>query len=564
MIKNELKKIIDGVLRELDLPIEEYDLSHPDLEFGDYSTNVAMIIAKKLKINPHDLAEKIKERILEIKNKNIRDVQIAGPGFINFYLADIFLIDSLREILSAGDHYGHNHNLTGKKILVEYTDPNPFKEFHIGHLMSNSVGESLSRLIEANGAEVKRACYQGDVGLHVAKTIWAWLKDENNNPDLIDAKKLGLYYRDGSVAFKDNDQFKQEIIVINKKIYNRSDEEINKLYDLGKRISLEYFENIYQKLGTKFDQYFFESETGERVKILIAEGLERGIFINSNGAVIFQGEIHDSSLHTRVFINSEGLPTYEAKELGLAELKNDNYKADLFINITGNEINDYFRVVLKALELLRPELSSKIKHLSHGMLRLPSGKMSSRTGEVVTAEFLIDEVRKKVLEKNDSDEIPLAEKDIVADKVAIGALKYSILKQTIGRDIIFDFKKSLSFEGDSGPYLQYSYARAFSVLAKKEKKGDFDNFLPTDVVFSELERLLYIFPEIIERAYLELAPHQLVSYLIKLSATFNSYYAKNKIIGSSEEEYRLALTKAFSIVLKNGLEILGIPILEKM
>lgn len=563
MIRDILSEEIKRALEALGLEIEpeEIVLDHPsDLSFGDYSTNVAMILAKRSGQNPKALAEQIAAKILEAGGKNIKTVQVAGPGFINFFLTDNFFAENLKEILSGGKSFGYGQILAGQKVLVEFTDPNPFKEFHIGHLMSNTIGEALSRIIEANGAETKRACYQGDVGLHVAKAIWGYQQSETGSN--LSVGDWGKFYALGARVYEEGETQKKEINDLNRLIYERSNSEINEIYDTGRKISLDYFETIYRRLGTKFDFYFFESDTGVIGKRLVEEGLAKDVFEKSDGAVVFRAENYDPHLHTRVFINSLSLPTYEAKELGLAELKHERYPYDTSVSVTGNEIVGYFRVVLKALEQLRPELAAKIRHVAHGMLRLPTGKMSSRTGEVITAESLIAEVKKKVAEKIVDRELPAEEKEDIAEAVAIGALKYSILKQSPGRDIVFDFDKSLSFEGDSGPYLQYAYARAQSVLTKAEKI--FEISANSRAEISAVERILYQFPEIVERSYSELAPQHIATYLVSLAGAFNSYYAQNKIIGSENETYRLVLTKAVAQVLKSGLNLLAIPVLEKM
>ena len=295
--------------------------------------------------------------------------------------------------------------------------------------------------------------------------------------------------------------------------------------------------------------------------------LEKGVFEESNGAVIFPGEKH--GLHNRVFITSDGNATYEAKEMGLAKLEQDAYKFDRAIHVVANEQDDYFKVVLKAMEQIYPAITQKTKHISHGMLRFASGKMSSRLGNVITGESLITAVENLVIEKIKDRDLPPEEKQQIAEAVAIGAIKYSILRAGIGSDIIYDFEKSISFEGDSGPYLQYTYARARSVL-NKAQTNNCRHLISTTVEIRCLqeagvvERLLYRFPEVVERAAKEFEPHYVATYLIELSATFNNFYAHNKIIGSDEEEYRLALTKAVSFVLKNGLYLLGIQAPEKM
>lgn len=589
MVNKWLYEEIFKALKALNLEVSESDinLEHPsDVKLGDFSTNIAMVMAKKVGLNPKELAEQIKTQILEAKNPNIKDVQVAGAGFINFYLSQEFFSHSLQTIFAKSDTFGQLSFLSGKRVMIEFTDPNPFKEFHIGHLMSNTVGESLSRLIASCGAELKRACYQGDVGMHVAMTLWGMLKLEDELPEsdssLTDKVKfLGKAYAFGASEYKaGSDNAKDGIKIINKKVYKRSDPKLNELYDLGRTWSLDYFEQIYTRLGTNFDYYFFESETAGVGQKMVEDGLAKNIFAKSDGAIIFAGEKFDSKLHTRVFINAEGLPTYEAKELGLATLKQQKYPADIFVSVTGNEVNDYFKVVLRAMQELMPDLANKVRHLSHGMLRLPTGKMSSRTGDVVTAENLLSEVKEKVLEKITKEDLNEEQIAIIAEAVAVGAIKYSILKQGIGKDIIFDFDKSLSLEGDSGPYLQYAYTRALSVLNKagevatESLRSDlvcpskpwrsWERPLKGPISMIALESLLYRLPEVVERAYQDLAPQQLITYLLEVASAFNRFYAENKIIGGEREAYYLALTRATSIVLKNGLQILAIPTLERM
>lgn len=529
MIDKEIRKLIKQALKSLDMEVEDFVVEHPtDLKMGDYSTNVGIKTGKAKEIYKH----------LAVKPPSgVERTELAGPGFINFYLSKEFFKDSLKEILEEKENFGKGDHAKGLKVMVEHTGPNPFKEFHIGHLMPNVIGGALARIYEWNGAEVKQVNYQGDVGLHVAKAVWALLKD-----------CVGNAYAIGNRAYEESEEFKKEIQEINKKIYERSDEKINKIYDNGKKSSLEYFESIYERLGSKFDYYFFESETGEIGKKIVEDNIGK-VFEKSDGAVVFKGS------HTRVFINSQGLPTYEAKDLGNAKNKYDKYPYDLSVIVTGNEIKDYFKVVLEAMEKVLPDLAKKTKHLPHGILRLPTGKMSSRTGDIITAEALIEEVKKKV--RGD-------------EAVAIGAMKYMILRQAIGNDIIFDIEKSVSIEGDSGVYLQYAYARTNSVL---ERAGDLVpnlSYLEVELPSKSkevrlIERLLYRFPEVVERAGAEYAPHYITTYLTELTSAFNNFYAHEQIISNDNEApYRLSITKAFNIVMKNGLTILGIPAPERV
>lgn len=560
MIKDTLEKEISGILEAHGVTVPSF-VVEKSATFGDYATNAALASAKELKKNPREMAELLVAELQ--KSADVGDViskiEIAGPGFINFFVKDEIIRAHIGAILFKGAEYRNNETLAGQKVIVEYTDPNPFKEFHIGHLMSNAMGESLSRIIAAQGAEVKRACYQGDVGMHVAKAIWGTIqfKKENKEGSEEDILKLGWGYQRGAHAYETDETARKEIQEMNKKIYERSDEEISRLYDLGRKISLEQFEEIYKKLGTKFDYKFFESATGVLGKEIVEENIPQ-VFEKSDGAVIFRGEDH--GLHTRVFLNSEGLPTYEAKELGLAKVKYDMYPYDTSIVVTGNEVNDYFQVLLRAMYLIFPELEKRTKHISHGMLRLPTGKMSSRTGDVITAESLISTLKEMVEEKMKDRE--LEEKEKIAEQIAVGAIKYSILKQSPGKDIIFDFDKALSFEGDSGVYLQYAYVRTQAILRKADVASGAGEGSEAP---SELERLLFEgLPNVVKLAHHDLAPNYIATYLINVCRAFNAYYEQNPILGNEHTPYRLALVEAVGIVLKNGLNLLGISAPERM
>ena len=532
---------------------------------GDYSTNVALVLAKKIGRNPRETAELIKDKIGE--NKLFSKIEIAGPGFINFFIDSKYYIDNLKNI---DKNYGKGAELKNKKVIIDYTDPNILKEFHIGHLMSNTVGESLSRIFEFQGAKIKRVCYQSDVGISVAKAVWGILQSKDNFPKdsaplSEKIKFLQDAYVSGSEKFGVDENAKKEITELNKKIFEKSDKEINKFYEKGKQWSLEHFDELYKKLGTKFDYFILESQVADLGKKIVEKGLKDGIFEEGeNGAVILKGE--KFGLHTRVFINSEGLPTYEAKDLGLAETKYKKYSYDQSIIVTGNEVNDYFKVMLCAMNQVNPKLAERTKHIGHGMLRLPEGKMSSRTGKVITGESLIEKVEELVKEKIKGRELSKEERDDITEAVAIGAIKYSILKQSIGSDIIYDFDKSISFEGDSGPYLQYSYTRAESVLRKAKAEGIKPNFKITPKEITQLEKTMSYFSEAVAKAGENYEPHFLVLYLTELAGIFNNYYAKNKIVDKADKlsPYRIALTKAFAQIMENGMWMLGIKTLEKM
>lgn len=592
MLKQKITKLLTQILKEQGIEDIDPQVDYPaDTKHGDYTTNVAMAAAKKVGKNPRELAEELK-KALEEKNvdaKLFEKIEIAGPGFVNLTAK----IDTF--ITSLNDSDASEKVLAGKKIMVEFTDPNPFKEFHIGHLYSNIVGESLCRLLEANGAEVWRVDYFGDVGMHVAKSLWGL--EQKFKEDGLDLQKLaekplherivylGQSYALGASKYEDGNESAEEIKQLNRLIYIAAQQmweaekgikpqvdyrkgqeideerlkEIYKLYKTGREWSLAYFETIYERLGTKFDAYYPESLAGEKGYTLVMEHLKKGIFKNSNGAVIFPGE--EYGLHTRVFINQLGLPTYEAKELGLAPWKYEEFKYDQSIIVTGNEINAYFEVLITALLKINPELGEKAMHLSHGMVKLPEGKMSSRTGKIVTGEWLLDEAHKQANLLSNEEEI--------AEKVAQGAIKYALLKSSIGKDVEFSFEESISFEGNSGPYLQYTYARTQSVLRKSEANTKYKILNTKYNLESEerdLLRLLVRFTEVVEDAAVRYAPNNLSTYLFELAQTYNAFYQKHQIIKADDEirDFRLWLTHTTGETLKSGLNLLGIQAPEKM
>ncbi len=586
-MKKQIEKLIQEALKSLDINEVNFSIEHPtDFNNGDYSTNVAMVCAKQMKTNPRDLAEKIVallqtpsafgisplaggENTLSIISK----IQVAGPGFINFYLSREFFANNINDILKQKENWGKNKILEGKKVMVEYTDMNPFKPFHIGHLMTNAIGESVSRIVEFSGADTIRANYQGDVGPHVAKAIYGILnskeykelgfKNINGSVSQI-SNWIGGCYANGSNLMDTSEDIKREIERINKAVYEKSDEEVNTVYEWGMDITMRAFEEIYKILGTKFDRYYMESVMAPIGEKIVKENLGK-VFTESDGAIVFHGENFDKKLHTRVFMNSQGLPTYETKEIGLTITKFEKDNPDISIITTAIEQAEYMKVVQKAISLIHPDLESRMKHITHGMMKFAFGKMSSRKGNVITGQSLLNDSISVVLEKMKDREMTEEEKKKTSEIVGISALKYSILRSSLGSDIIYDFEKSISFEGDSGPYLQYTSVRANSIIKKSEsmKIGD-SNDIPESITL--LERYLYQFPEVVEHSYDKLEPHHIATYLTELASSFNSFYGNTQILVEENKyiNYHLNLIKAFTSTMKNGLWLLGIKIPERM
>lgn len=564
----DIAKIIQDVVDSLFSSDSIVQLTRPEAQFGDLSTNIAMQIAKKNGHQPILVAEEIVNNLEKIDQ--FKTVSIAGPGFINITLKDDLLLDEINRALAQAEGYGCPEIYKEKIVVTEYSDPNPFKVLHVGHLYTSIIGDAISNLIEAAGGQVHRVNFGGDVGLHVAKTLWSIvnklggeLESELKKIDKSQrAEFMASCYVEGTKAYEDNELARDEITAINKKVYNfhenhDQDSPLAKIYWLCRQWSYDYFDSFYQKIGVSFERYYPESSVSPIGLKTVLQQRDKGVYQDSDGAIVFVGEKYD--LHTRVFVNKEGLPTYEAKDVGLSITKAQDYNFDESVIITGNDIIDYMKVVLKSIEQFRPDLSSKTRHVTHGNVKLSGGvKMASRKGNFLKAIDVLDMVTEANFRaQGNRDEAPI-----------LGAIKYAFLKNRIGADIIFEPNESVSLQGNSGPYLQYSFARARSIFTKL---GIFDGTNEPIDSTTELdgqERLVCLkltqYPEILHQAVSELAPHLLCTYIYELAQVFNRFYEKNQVIGDSRQDIRLCLVRAYSIVIKNGLKILGVQTPERM
>jgi arginyl-tRNA synthetase len=547
-MQEKIRKIVAETLEGMGAEETAFAVEWPaELSHGDYAVNAAMAAAKKLGKNPKEVAEEIAQALRAALGSDAASVEIAGPGFVNITLSHEAVTREVQAALAAGENWGKGSAKAGKRVLIEYSNPNAFKEMHVGHLVGSVVGESLSRLIENEGATVMRDTFGGDVGPNVAKAIWGLRK---NGVDPVNAKEIGEAYTLGAQAYESDAEAKAEIDALSLAIYAGTDSQLMDLWRKGREISMEEFRRIWKLVDTHFDFEFFDSDTTELGVKAVREGLEKGIFKKSDGAIIYDGE--GKGVHTMVFITSHDTPTYEAKDIGLAFLKEERSPSDEVVILTGNEQTGRFKTVLAALGEIAPELARKTVQTATGFLRLAEGKMSSREGNVITADELI---RSTVLKASEKNEDPL-----VAEIVGIGAIKYMILRQAPGSDIIFDPEKSLSLEGDSGPYLQYALVRARKILFyPSEGNGGEKPAAPYDI-----ERIIIHYPEVVAHAARELVPNLLVNYLTRLAGSWNAFYATEQVLGSPEEAYKQDVARAFSQTMHNGLTLLGIKTPERM
>lgn len=556
----ELAALVTMLIKELyDIEIS-VNFTRPDEAHGDLATNVALQLAGRLGKNPHEVAEAICDRLKD--NEQVHEATVAGPGFINIKFADDILF---QQALHAR---GVDQSLRGQSVVAEYSDPNPFKVLHAGHLYTSLVGDAIANTLDAAGADVHRVNFGGDVGLHVAKTMWAIIKElGGENPDKLtnisDDQKLdwvSARYVTGNNAYEQDESAKAEIIDCNKRVYavhaeNDESSPFAQIYWTCRQWSYDGFDALYVRLGMQpFEKYYPESTTTQLGIDSVNTGLEQGFFHRSNGAVVFD-EV-TSGLHTRVFMNSEGLPTYEAKDLGLSLTKWQEYQFDKSIIITGDDIREYMEVIIAAVERFNPEAAERTTHLTHGQIKLAGGKkMSSREGTILRADDILDaafEAHKKSTGKDD-------------DQVVLGAVRYSFLRSRIGGgDIIYDPEESVSLEGNSGPYLQYALVRARSILRKAESVKPSDTVEALDGPERSLARQISLYPEAFDKALADYSPHHICTYLYELAQIFNRFYEQSRVLDGERSAERVALVTAYEHVLSHGLSILGMPKPQEM
>lgn len=560
-METRIRKIVDTVLEGLGAGGTAFAVEWPaDLAFGDYAVNAALTASKAAAMPPRAIAERIADALVEGLGEDALAVSVAGPGFVNVTMSTQAIAREIDAALAAGERWGSNTLRTGQRVMIEYGNPNPFKEMHIGHLVGAVVGESLSRLLEYTGATVLRDTFGGDVGPQVAKALWTFQRD--GVTDIASAKEIGKAYHQGATAYEESETAKAQIDALNVRIYqvveaqdrpetlSEEDRALLALWQKGREVSMEEFRRLFNLLDTKYDYEFFDSDTTAPGIRVVQDALTRGILEESEGAVIFRGE--SRGLHTLVFITSRGTPTYETKDVGLAILKEERAPTDEILILTAIEQQGHFAVVLAALGEILPHLAAKTRHLAHGLLTLTTGKMASRKGNVITASDLVTDLTEMAAARNADP--------VIAHQVAIGALKYLILRSAPGGSIVFDPERSLSLDGDSGPYLQYALVRARTILEKSSVSVGQASF-DTPVL---LARMIARFPEVVKKAQMLEGPHVIAQYLTQLASAWNSYYAAERIIGEPDEAQKIALVRAFTRTMERGLWLLGIPAPEKM
>lgn len=556
-MRDELQKQIGLMVQDLFDVEVTVELTRPEEQFGDYATNIALQLSKQVGKNPREIADQLAVKLRENLGEQVNEVTVAGPGFINLRLSDGALLEAMgAEPVKS---------LDGLVIVAEYSDANPFKALHAGHLYTTLVGDAVARLMESAGAEVKRANFGGDVGLHVGKTMWGIIQELGGEhidklADIpVDERSswLSQRYVEGNAAYEESEESEAEIIEINKRVYDvhakdDKDSPFAKIYWKCRKWSYEGFHELYQQLEVKpFDKFYPESSVADRGLTTVKEHIGE-VYEESDGAVVFRGEEH--GLFTQVFINSKGLPTYAGKDVGLIFQKYDDFRPDKSFIITDHAQKDHLAVVMKSISQFAPKLVESTTHFTHGQIKMAGGvKMSSRLGNVLNATDILSAAR-QALEQSGREP---------SNDTYLGAVKYAFLRARIGGDIVYDPVESVSLEGNSGPYLQYAHARARSILGKAEASS---GQVITDFESGErsLARKISEYQEVYSKAVAELMPHHICTYLYELAQDFNRFYEHNRVISDSRQNQRLDLVQRYADTLKSGLNLLGISAPDKM
>lgn len=555
------EKIISSLVKVTSLTkgeIEKLIEAPPSPELGDFAFP-CFSLAKSLKKSPVQIAQDLASKL---STKDFEKVEAKGP-YINFFLNKSSLAENtLNEILKQKDKYG-SEKIASEKTMIEFSQPNTHKAFHVGHIRGTSLGESLARIMESAGNKVIRVNYSGDTGMHIAKWLWCYQKFHANEKLKDDESWIASIYVDAVKRLAENENFQEEVDELNRKLESREDKKLNELWKKTRTASINSWKKIYSELSTKFDVHYFESEVEQPAKNLAKELVQKKIAEISDGATIVNLKKYD--LGVFLLLRKDGTVLYGGKDISLAARKFSEFKLDKSYYVIGREQDLYIHQVFKTFELMKSPAAGKSFYIPVSEVRLPWGKMSSRTGDnIIYSQFKEELVELAKTEIQERQKISGKELENRALKIAVATMKYAMLKQDINKNIIFDKNEAMSFEGNTGPYLLYTYARAKSILRKaKYKKAKFK--IPE---LSEEEKQLILqlskFPEEVKKAYFALAPNTIANYSYSIAQQFNEFYHKTKILGSENEQFGLALVDAFSQTLKNSLNLLGIEVLEQM
>lgn len=561
--------IANVIIKEVNLTKSEAEalIEKPkDKAHGDYSFPT-FTLSKLEKKSPQIIAKEFAGRIkLE---PPIKKIEAAG-AYINFYIDEfVYAEEVFKEINEKGNDYGKPQSIKSEKVMIEFCQANTHKPFHIGHFRNMCLGDSLVRLWRFIGHNVIAANYPGDVGAHVAKCLWGLKKfhADETPPEKHRGEWLGMIYAEANSKLEETPEYKEEVSKILQKLES-GDSEMTRLWNETRQWCIDELNEIYDEMNVQFDVFFFESEVEKPGKLIVQELLKKGIAKESDGAIIVDLELYKLGIF--VILKSDGTSLYSTKDLALAKQKFEEFGIERNIYVVGSEQKFYFKQLFKTLELMGFRHAKDCFHLSYELVMLPEGKMSSREGNIVTFRAVYGEVLSKALEEVEKRHPDWEDdkKKMTSKNISLAAMKFAMLDQDNNRTIVFNIEKSLEFEGETGPYIQYVIARINSILRKHDGKVPHN---PDLTAFKEepefvLIKMLGDYPEIASSAAYEYRPMKLSKYLIELSQSFNDFYNKCPVLKAEQKEKiaRLALVDKTKQVLSSGLQLLGIPVLEEM
>jgi len=579
MMREDIKNLIEKSIKELqkekvfpkfDMP--EIKIEHPEEKtHGDYSTNIAMIIAKEVKKNPMEIANILGSRLEVLGSRFLEKVEVAKPGFINFFLSKNTLIKELKRILKEKDKYGSSKVGKGKTVVIDYSSPNIAKPFGIGHLRSTIIGQAIYNIYKFLSWKCIGDNHLGDWGTQFGKLIVAIKKwgDEKNLEGLSinDLEKLYVKFHQEAES---NLRLEEEGRVWFKRL-EEGDKEARRIWQVCVDISLKEFDRIYKLLGIKIDYAFGESFYEGLLKDIVDEAVKKKVAIKSEGAIIIK--YPKDELPPAMILKSDGATTYLTRDLATVKYRLKKWKPNLIIYEVGADQALHFKQLFRAVELFGWAKREKFFHVAHGLIRLKKGKFSTRKGLTIHLEDVLEEAIERAEEiiKRSETGRDLSEKERkeIAKIVGIGAVKYNDLSQQYSKDIVFDWDKILNLKGNSAPYLQYTFTRCRSVLQRAKLKIDPEKIktLGFNSEEKDILRTIYKFPEVVEETAEKFSPNLICNFAFDLAQKYNLFYDLHPIIRAETRKlkiFRLALTAATAQTLKNSLFLLGIAVPEKM
>ena len=575
---------------KFDLEINTFDFQNTRKEFKGNVTLLVFPILKYLKIDAEKLAKLIGEYLIK-NNKNVEGFNVV-KGFLNLSLSDAFFFDRFSAIYE-DKNFGHKIlNKNSPKVMVEFSSPNTNKPLHLGHIRNNLLGYSISKILEADGKKVIKTQIINDRGIHICKSMVAWIKygkgDTPKKSDLKGDQLVGKYYVIFELEYK-----KQIASLISKgksikeaektapiileaqemlRLWESKDSKVILLWKKMNRWVYDGFEKTYKKLGVDFDSYYYESKTYLVGKKIIDKGLKKGLFYKKNDGSVWI-DLSDEGLGEKLLLRSDGTSVYITQDLGTALLRMEkNPELNGLVFTVGNEQDYHFKVLFAIIKKLGFNWSSSLYHLSYGMVDLPSGKMKSREGTVVDADNLIDEMTKKAKSIAKSvgklETLKKSERENLYNIIGLGALKYFILKVDPKKRILFDPEASIDFNGNTGPFIQYTYARIKSLIKNIKDHSTLDCI---SYNLDEKERKLVThlnhYPSIISQAAEQYSPAIIANYLYELVKNYNTFYQNIKVLGVNDpykKQFRIALSRKVGQVIKRASSLLGINLPETM